>query len=158
MKSFSLNELKKELQNLPASELADLCISLAKYKKDNKDLLGYLLVDSFDKPGFVLDIKREIDNFFLELKSQSNLYLTKKSLRKLLRTITKYCRYMGDKAASADLHIYFCKKVKEPGIAVHKSQQLINMYEQQVKKIKTFIGALHEDLQGDYLRELEEIT
>lgn len=158
MKSFSLAELKKELQVLPASELADLCIALAKYKKDNKDLLGYLLVDSFDKPGFVLDIKKEIDEFFIELKSQSNLYYTKKSLRKLLRIITKYCRYIGDKAASADLHIYFCKKVRESGIAVEKSQHLINMYAQQLKKIRVFIEALHEDLQGDYLRELEEIS
>jgi hypothetical protein len=157
MKSFTLIELKRELQLLPASDLADLCVSLAKYKKDNKEFLGYLLVDSYDKPGFVADIKKEVDEHFAELKSQNNLYYVKKSLRKLLRGLTKYCKYINDKAITCDLHIYFCKKVIESGIPFHKSQLLVNMYEQQIKKIEKLIAGLHEDLQGDYLRELEAI-
>jgi hypothetical protein len=157
MKSFTLIELKKELQLLPASDLADLCVALAKYKKDNKDFLGYLLVDSYDKPGFTNDIKKEIDAHFAALESQSNLYFIKKSLRKLLRTITRYCKYMNDKAITCDLHIYFCQKIKAAGIPLRKSQLLVNLYEQQLKKISKLIAALHEDLQSDYLRELEAI-
>src|SRR5437762_6917154 len=107
MKSSSLHELKKELALLPAKDLVDICVSLAKYKKDNKDFLNYLLVESYDTGEFVKEIKQEIDTEIEYLKSQGNLYYLKKSLRKLLRLITRYCRYINDKAISADLHIYF---------------------------------------------------
>lgn len=158
MKASSLNELKKELAELPAKQLAELCISLAKYKKDNKEFLGYLLFEAHDNAGFVVEIKTEIDAHFSELKGQSNLYYVKKSLRKLLRIITKYCKYIGDKAIAAELHIYFCLKLKESGIPFKRSQLLVNMYEQQLKKINTLIGSLHEDIQSDYSSDLEKIS
>jgi len=158
MKAASLNELKKELIELPPKQLADLCIALAKYKKDNKEFLGYLLFESHDKPSFVAEIKSEIDQHFSELRGQSNLYYVKKSLRKLLRIITKYCKYIGDKAISAELHIYFLIKLKDSGIPFRKSQLLVNMYEQQIKKINSFIKTLHEDIQSDYASDLEKIS
>jgi len=157
MKASSISELKKELHELPAKQLVELCLHLAKYKKDNKEFLDYLLFQAHDKPSFVSAVKTEIDGHFEELKTQANLYYVKKSLRKLLRLITKYCKYIGDKALAADLHIYFCQKMKASGIHYHKSQLLINMYEQQLKKINTLISSLHEDLQQDYLNDLEKI-
>jgi membrane-anchored protein YejM (alkaline phosphatase superfamily) len=158
MKAASLSELKKELYQLSSSELVELCISLAKYKKDNKEFLGYLLFESHDKDSFIKEIKSEIDAHFLSLEAQSNLYYIKKSLRKLLRLLTKYCKYKGDKAIAAEIHIYFCIKVKESGIPIHKSQLLVNMYEQQLKKVNTLISGLHEDLQSDFNCDLEEIS
>jgi len=157
MKSSSLHDIKKELTELSPQRLSELCIALAKYKKDNKEFLDYLLFQSHDNAGFVNEIKTEIDTHFSELRGQSNLYYVKKSLRKLLRIITKYCKYIGDKAISAELHIYFCKKLKESGIPFRKSQLLVNMYEQQLKKIHVMIGTLHEDLQSDYAADLEKI-
>jgi hypothetical protein len=158
MKISSLHELKKELLQLPAQRLAELCVSLARYKKDNKEFLDYLLFQSHDNRAFVAEIKKEMDEHFLELRSQNNLYYVKKSLRKLLRIITKYCKYIGDKAIAAELHIYFCMGLKESGIPFRKSQLLVNMYEQQLKKINTWIKTLHEDLQSDYSGELEKIS
>ncbi len=158
MKASSLHELKKELNELPSQQLVDLCVSLAKYKKDNKEFLDYLLFKAHDANAFVVEIKQEIDEHFLELRTQSNLYYVKKSLRKLLRILTKYCKYLGEKALAAELHIYFCQKLKASGIPFRKSQLLVNMYEQQLKKINSLIGALHEDLQSDYTRDLESIS
>lgn len=158
MKAASLSELKKELIELPPKQLADLCIALAKYKKDNKEFFGYLLFESHDKPAFVAKIKLEIDEHFSELRGQSNLYYVKKSLRKLLRLITKYCKYIGDKAISADLHIYFLIKLKKSGIPYRKSPLLVNMCEQQLKKINNFIKTLHEDIQGDYAADFEKVN
>lgn len=158
MKSAGLSELKKELHQLPATELVELCIALAKYKKDNKEFLGYLLFESHDNATFVMEIKAEVDAHFLELRAQANLYYIKKSLRKLLRILTKYCKYIGNKAIAAELHIYFCLKLKESGIPIRKSQLLVNMYEQQLKKINTFISSLHEDLQSDFEKDLEKIN
>ncbi len=157
MKTSSISELKKELNELPQKQLVELCLHLAKYKKDNKEFLDYLLFQAHDKTSFITAVKEEIDLHFDELKAQSNLYYVKKSLRKLLRIMTKYCKYISDKALAADLHIYFCRKMKASGIHYHKSQLLINMYEQQLKKINTLINGLHEDLQQDYLNDLQDI-
>lgn len=157
MESATLNTIKKELQELSQKQLVELCVALAKYKKDNKEFLDYLLFEAHDKNNFILSVKKLMDEHFEELKTQSNLYYVKKSLRKLLRIISKYCKYIADKGLAADLHIYFCKKLKESKIPYHKSQLLINMYEQQLKKINSFVKTLHEDLQNDYLRELEEL-
>jgi hypothetical protein len=158
VKTATLNELKKELNELPQKQLVELCLTLAKYKKDNKEFLDYLLFEAHNKTSFVAEVKKQIDSHFSELKTQSNLYFVKKSLRKLLRLITKYCKYISDKALAADLHIYFCKKLKLSGIPFQKSQMIINMYQQQLKKINTLLKSLHEDLQNDYLIELEEIA
>jgi hypothetical protein len=157
MKSTTLNELKKELQLLPNHELVELCVNVAKYKKDNKEYMGYLLFQSHDKEAFVKEVKEEIDFDFNNLKTQNNLYLIKKSLRKTLRTIGKYCKYLNDKALSAELYIYFCYNLKKSGVPIQKSQLLINLYQQQLKKINSFISVLHEDLRGDYSKDLEKI-
>jgi hypothetical protein len=157
MKSFSLNELKKELLLLPAKDLADLCVALAKYKKDNKEFLSYLLVDSYDKPGFVNDIKKEMNEFFGGLDKEANLYFIKKSLRKQLRILNKYCKYINDKSVTADLLIYFCDQLKNSGIPFQKSQLIVNLYEQQLKKAGILVAALHEDLQNDFTQELEKL-
>lgn len=158
MKAASLHELKKELQELSPSQLAELCIALAKYKKDNKEYLGYLLFDAHDKSGFIQEVKKEVDGEFAVINSHSNLYHAKKSLRKILRTVNKYCKYLGDKALVAELHIYFCDKMKYCGLPFRRSQILLNLYERELKKIDTLVSALHEDLQNDYLNDLERIA
>lgn len=157
MKAAALSDIKKELEHLQPKELLDLCISLAKYKKDNKEYLGYLLFDAHDKTEFIKNVKEEIDEHFDILRSQSNLYYVKKSLRKLLRIISKYTKYIDDKGLSAEMTIYFCTKLKNSGIPYHKSQMLVNLMEQQLKKINTLISTLHPDLQNDFLLDLEKI-
>lgn len=158
MKSGSLSDIKKELQELEPKQLAELCIALAKYKKDNKEYLDYLMFESHDKNGFITQVKQLVDENFAELNPDTNLYYAKKSLRKILRIINKYIKYVGDKATAAELHIYFCRKLKESKIPVEKSARLVNLKAAEIKKIKTLVGALHEDLQYDYLKDLEEIS
>lgn len=157
MKASSLQEVKQELQELSPKELLEICISLSKYKKDNKEYLGYLLFQSHDKDGFIMQIKAETDELFEELKSQSNLYYIKKGLRRILRIINKYCKYMGDKAATAEVHLYFCLKIKQAGIPIHKSTRLANLFAAEQKKIKSLVSSLHEDLQADYQKEMNGI-
>ena len=142
MKAVSLSELKKELREISQKQLIELCISLAKYKKDNKEFLSYLLFEAHNKPAFVTEIKKEIEEQITSLKNQANLYYVKKSLRKILRIITRYTKYMGDKAVSAELLIFFCVQLKHSGIPYHKSQLIINLYEQQIKKINTLINIM----------------
>ncbi len=157
MNVSSLQEVKIELQNLSEKELSDLCIALAKYKKDNKEYLSYLLFQSQNKIGYVLQIKDEIGTLFKEIEGQKNVYFTKKSLRKILRVLNKYCKYIGDKATTTDLLLFYCRKMKESKLPIHHSLALENIYLSQIKKITTLTASLHEDLQADYIRELDEI-
>lgn len=154
MKPATVHEIKQELITLPASALAELCLRLAKFKKDNKELLTYLLFEASDQAAYVENVKKEIDLGFEELP-KPNLYLTKKSLRKILRTTAKEIRYMGSPQAEVELLTYFCLKIRGSDIPIHKNAVLNNLYQQQLKKIRGVIATLHEDLQYDYLRGLK---
>lgn len=157
MKAAAISDIKKELEHLSQKELLDLCIAVAKYKKDNKEYLGYLLFDAHDKNQFIKEVKEEIDTNFEALKLQSNLYYVKKSLRKILRILSKYAKYTDDKGLTAELYIYFCLKLKNSGIPYHKSQMIVNIMEGTIKKINTLISTLHPDLQNDFLIDLDKI-
>ena len=43
MKAASLRDIKSELQFKSKDELMELCLLMTKFKKDNKELLTYLL-------------------------------------------------------------------------------------------------------------------
>jgi hypothetical protein len=154
MKPATVHEIKQELITLPSTALAELCLRLAKFKKDNKELLTYLLFEASDQAAYVENVKKEIDLGFEELP-KPNLYLTKKSLRKILRTTAKQIRYTGSAPVEVELLTYYCAKIKASGIPIHKQTVLTNLYQQQLKKIRTVIATLHEDLQYDYLKGLK---
>ncbi|MDP9230084.1 MAG: hypothetical protein M3O67_05360 [Bacteroidota bacterium] len=154
MKASTINELKNELKEISQPETVELCLRLARFKKENKELLTYLLFEAHDEPGYIKNVKKTIDDQFEEI-NHTSLYFVKKSLRKILRTINKHIRYTGSKLAETELLIYFCQKIKELKIPVHKNKALANLYENQLKKIKLVVEGLHEDLQYDYLKEVD---
>lgn len=156
MKAASIADLKKELKEKPAPELIELCLRLARFKKDNKELLSYLLFEEHNWPAYVQSIKEEMDEAFEDMNTGS-LFWVKKSLRKILRLTNKHIRYMGEKEAEVDLLLYYITKIKEAKIPIKKSTQLNNLYQSQVKKIEAAIASLHEDLQHDYYRQLEAL-
>ncbi len=156
MKSASLSELKTELATLPPAEVIDLCLRLGKFKKENKELLTYLLFESSDSHAFIEGIKKETEIAFEEI-NKTSLYFVKKSVRKILRTINKYSRYCGSNQLTIEMLLHFCTTLKKSGIPFENSQQLLNLYTGQLTKIENLILLLHEDLQYDYGRELEEI-
>jgi hypothetical protein len=153
MRSASVHELKQELLNMPAAELTELCLRLAKYKKENKELLTYLLFEAHDEEGFVRSVKKEIDSAFAQI-NHSNLYYVKKTLRKILRIINKHLRYTGSAQITVELLIYFCQSIKETGIPIQKNPIIANLYKGQVQKINKTLLGLHEDLQHDYARDV----
>ena len=156
MKTASLAELKKELENLTPKELRDLCNRLAKYKKENKELLTYLLFEAHDNKAYMGSIKKQADELFDEI-NKTNIYYAKKSLRKILRIINKYIKYTGSKEVEVELLIYYCKKIRKSGISFQKSTALSNLYMRQVDKIKKALATIHEDLQFDYKEDLETL-
>ncbi|MBS1741659.1 MAG: hypothetical protein JST81_01380 [Bacteroidetes bacterium] len=156
MKAASLKEIKAELEIVPAQKLVALCLQLAKFKKENKELLTYLLFEESNEQGYIESVKTEIDEAFKELNIKS-IYIAKKNLRRILRSVNRYIRYSGLKTTEATLLLYFCKKIKDSRLEIEKSQQLVNLFSAQAKKIKAAISGMHEDLQYDYRREMEII-
>ncbi|MGN6166409.1 MAG: hypothetical protein ACTHOF_17895 [Flavisolibacter sp.] len=157
MKAASSNEIKQELKELSQTKLVDLCLRLARFKKENKELLTYLLFEADDVEGYIRNVKQEIDESFAEINT-SGIYYAKKSLRKILRTTNKYIRYTGNKQAEVELLLHFCEKMKHSGIRFQKSTALNNLYQSQIKKIKAAITTMHQDLQHDYVREVEKLV
>ncbi len=153
MKTVSLSELKRGLQNVPTTDLPDLCLRLAKYKKENKELLTYLLFEADDEPEFIRTIKLEIDQQFGDL-SWSSPYLTKKSLRKILNYVNQRIRYSGQKRTEVELLIYFCRKFKKES-PFRNNLVIKNIYIRQVQRIKKTLLTLHEDLQFDFREEVD---
>ena len=156
MKPASLSEIKKEISLLAPQEIAELCLRLARYKKENKELLTYLLFEAADEIAFIDGIKQETDTFFAEINN-SNLYFAKKSIRKILRNINKHIRYSGKPETAAELLIYFCAALNNSGIDYKKSTALVNLYAAQIKKINKYIDAMHEDLQYDFRKQMKSL-
>ena len=61
MKAASIADIKKELKEKSISELIELNLRLTRFKKDNKELLSYLLFEQHDWPAYVQSIKEEMD-------------------------------------------------------------------------------------------------
>ena len=157
MKAATIHELKLELQNIPAEQLTELCIRLAKFKKENKELLTYLLFESFDEQAYVENIKIEMLQQFEEINT-SSVYFIKKSLRKIIRTASKYIRYAASAETEVKLLLFFCATLKNSGIPIEKNPVIKNMFQGQLKKAAKVIASMHEDLQYEYVKEMDELT
>lgn len=156
MKSASISELKATLKPMSQAQLAELCLRLARFKKDNKELLTYLLYEADDLSAYLAALKKDLDDEFAAINT-GNLHWVKKSLRKILRYLNKHVRYTGSKMADAELRLYFCALLKHSRIPYTKSTVLTNLYNSQVKKIELAIATMHEDLQRDYLLQLDDL-
>lgn len=156
MKTASLKELKLELSTLQPQQVVELCVKLAKYKKENKELLTYLLFESYDEQLYIKEVKVQVDELFGDV-NKSNIYLAKKTIRKILRTVNKYIKYSGSKQTELDLLIYFCSKLRRFGLPLYTNTALGNIYVRQIQKIKKTLATLHEDLQYDYIEEIKPL-
>jgi hypothetical protein len=148
MKTATIQEIKQELLAIPHSELAELLLKLARSKKENKELLTFLLFESSDITGYIDGVKKEMGTAFLDINI-SHVYFAKKTIRKVLRITNKYIRFSGSKQVEAELLIYFCKLIKDSGIKIDKNPALKNLYQNQLKKIEKAMDSLHEDMQYD---------
>ncbi|MDN5204565.1 hypothetical protein QQ008_24445 [Fulvivirgaceae bacterium BMA10] len=155
MKIATLGEVRKELKTLESDELLELCLKLARYKKENKELLNYLLFEAHDESSFVANIKDEMYEGF-ENMNTGNLYLAKKTIRKILRLTKKYIKYSGNKQTTIELLIFFCQQLRQR-CNIKESKVLVNMYDRQLLIIDKALGSLHEDLQYDYEEALNEL-
>jgi hypothetical protein len=153
MQTASVKEIKNALSDLKKDELIALCLRLSKFKKENKELITYVLFEEHDEEGYLQSVKNKIDEEFNNINT-SNLYFVKKNIRRIIRVVNKYIRYSGKAVVEIDLLIYVCKSINEKQIALEKSQVLKNMYQSLLKRINKSMDTLHEDLQYEFKQEL----
>ena len=96
MKAASVSEIKKELRQVAPVQLAEIILRLARFKKENKELLTYLLFESDSEEHYVKSVSSYMDTEF-ELINTSNYYYIKKSIRKILRQTKTFIRYSNVK-------------------------------------------------------------
>ena len=156
MKAVTLKQLKDELSHKSANELKELCLHLSKFKKENKELLTYLLFESHDEEQYIQSVKDEMDILFLDINTKSFFYI-RKSVRKILTLTKKFIRYSKKKETEVVLLLYFCVKLKNLKPSIRQSPRLTNTFDRQVLLVKKAISTLHEDLQYDYQLELNEL-
>ncbi|MDZ7646654.1 MAG: hypothetical protein U5K54_05415 [Cytophagales bacterium] len=125
-------------------------------KKENKELLTYLLFEGNDERGYVENVKRETTEQFIELFNL-NVYFVKKSLRRIFRMVNRQIKYSGLPATELALRIHFCQQIMEAELPINKSAVLVNLYQQQLKKINLALSKLEEDFQYDYQHEIESL-
>ncbi len=156
MKAVTVKKIKDELNHRSHHELMDLCLKLSRFKKENKELLTYLLFEAQNEELYIQSIKEYVDELFDEINTKSFFYI-RKSIRKILRLIKKYIRYSKKKETEAELLLYFCRKLKDFSPSISHSPRLVNVYQTQLRLAKKAISTLHEDLQYDYEMELNEL-
>ena len=156
MKAATLKEIKTELNHRSSQELLELCLRLSKFKKENKELLTYLLFESSDEESFIQSIKSKVDAEFETINTKTFFYI-KKSIRKILRELKKFIRYSQNKETEVELLLYFCEKLKDFKPSIKRNTTLSNLYTRQLEYISKKITTLHEDLQYDYKLELDEL-
>jgi len=149
MKAVSVVTIRKELKHKSNDELASLCLRLSRFKKENKELLTYLLFEADSEDGYIETVKAEIDEQFELINTDSYFYI-KKSVRKILRNTKKYIRYSLNKNTEVELLLYFCKKLKEMSPSMYRNTTLVALYDRNMEAITKKILNLHEDLQYDY--------
>ncbi len=156
MKAASSKEIKSALLEQSSTQLIDLCLRLARFKKENKELLTYLLFEEQDEDAYIHSAKKVIDEGFDTLNIQS-VYIAKKNLRKIIRITNKFIKYSGIDTTEITLLIYVCRCIQESGLKLNNSVALKNIYLSLIKKIKTRISGMHEDLQYDFNKEIEDL-
>jgi hypothetical protein len=156
MQIASISEIKRELKDCSQQQLQELCIRVAKYKKDNKELLNYLLFEAHDEENYKAVLKSELEIEFAEMNVAS-VYFAKKSIRRILRILLKHIKYSGSKQTEAELLIFFCSHMRKLRLPFNESKVLLNLYDRQLINVQKALSNLDEDLQFDYQTELEVI-
>lgn len=154
MKIASLSEIKRELKTLPEEELIRICLRLAAYRKENKELLHYLLFESHHEDDYVNAVREEVTDAFAGM-NVSTLYFARKGIRRILRNLKKHIRYSGNKQTEVELLVHFCATMKALNLPLRDSKVLMNLYDRQIAAIEKAVSTLHEDLQADHRTRIE---
>jgi len=157
VKAATISEIKRALRDADPDQIVEYCLRLAKFKKDNKELLTYLLFMVEDESYYVQSAKDVIKTQFSEINS-THLYYAKKGIRKGLRMTNQFIKYSGEKTTEIELLMFFCEQMSALPLNFNRSTTMQNLYNRQVSRIEKAVASLHEDLQYDYQQQIAGMT
>ena len=152
MEAATIAQLKKALVKIDQSDLLDACLRLARFKKDNKELLTYLLFRSNDETGYANYLCGLIDEQFIETPKAH-----KKTLRKLIRSMDKWLRYSCNKETEYQVRLHFCHALKASDTPFLETRVTTNMYLRQIKKLDQVIEKFEKDIRNECLMEIHPL-
>ena len=153
MKSASLKQIKDELKVLPDVELKELILQLARRKKENKEILTYLLFYRNSEDLYIDAVKSLLDEELMSINT-STYYWMKKTIRKVNRLMNKHIRFSGKPETETELRLHFCRMLAELEPSITGNKVLHNLFIRELDKVSRSLKKLHEDLQYDYKREI----
>ena len=156
MKAATISEIKKELRLVAPFELAEIILRLAKFKKENKELLTYLLFQADSEEHYVKSVISFINLEFDTIET-SNYYYIKKRVRKILKQTKTFIRYSNVKETEVELLLHFCECMMDFKPSIFKNRMLSNLFDRQILLIEKKISVLHEDLQYEYHIQRENL-
>lgn len=155
MKANSLKEIKTELTEKNKAELIQLCIKLVKLRKENKEMLSFLLFGAENVQSYIDDLKILLQNEFTLLNFPARQKL--KHIRKTLRTLKKHIRYIEHLESEIHLRLWFCQTLIDNCSHAEIRGAYQKLIQSEIRQIENKIPKLHEDLIFDSRQELEEI-
>jgi hypothetical protein len=156
MKIATAKQIRDELNARPREEVMLLMQRLLRFKKENKELINYLLYYADDEQGFIDAVKQDmIDGF--SVVNTSSFFLAKKSVRKVLRMMNKYIRYSAKETSKVELILFFCQLLKNMDRDYRQSRVLDNLFERQIALAEKTLLKVHEDLRTDYRSDFEQL-
>lgn len=150
-----LSDLKKELLELSKPELIQLCLRVARLKRENKELLAYLIYDVDDPIFYAQKLKPEIKEVFNQ-PFQHAYYLTK-SIRKALRLIAKYYRFTSNKQGETELLIYLVEEFHQSWRYEYRYQALGKIIFRCLEKAEANLCKIEEDFKADFEQPISEL-
>lgn len=156
MKAATAVQIRKEIKFRSKEELEALCLRLARFKKENKELLTYLLFEAEHEESYVAEVKDYISTQFEDINT-AKFYYVKKGIRKILRETKKFIRYSPVKETEVALLLHFCDKMIHFSNSIQRSKTMMGLYERQLTLLEKRIEGLHQDLQFDYISELNKL-
>lgn len=156
MKPASAKEIRDTIRKTGKEELEEICLRLARFKNENKELITYLLFEADDEPSYIIHVKEFLADMFRDV-NKSNLYYAKKNIRKIVRHANKFIRYSGRDETEMEILLYLAKGIRNLDLDMAKSTALLNLYNGILKKADKKIRSLHEDLQYDFRRDYESL-
>ena len=89
MKSASINEIKKEISNMPPLHIAELCMRLAKFKKENKEYISEknITIESFKE----IIVKNVNSSKYIEKTKENEVHY--QTLRRQLDDLKRFDYY-----------------------------------------------------------------
>lgn len=156
MKAASVKQIKEELLKRSPNELVNICLRLSKFKKENKELITYLLFDAADEQGYVKEVVQTLVGEF-ETVNIKSLYIAKKNLRRIVRMVNRFIKYSDDPETPVQILMALCIEMKKLPLNFSRSASLANIVSATRNRLLKHIELLHEDLQYEYKREFQKL-